>query len=81
MLLMSSHVAFPREGHLDAAVHVMAHVGQRYNSKLVYDSSYPEIGHNALRNVIGQSSIIIPRKLYLQMCQNLDVRRLTSACL
>ena len=24
-------------------VHVMAHVGQKYNSRLVYDCSYPEI--------------------------------------
>ena len=28
VLLLSSHVALPKEGHLDAAVHVMAHVGQ-----------------------------------------------------
>ena len=28
--LLSSHVALPREGHLEAVVHVMAHVGQRY---------------------------------------------------
>ena len=40
---LSSHVALPREGHLDAMLHVMAHVGQRYNSKLVYDPLYPEI--------------------------------------
>ena len=26
--LLSSHVVLPREGHLDAAVHVMAHAGQ-----------------------------------------------------
>ena len=32
VLLLLSHVVLPREGHLDAAVHVMAHVGQRYNS-------------------------------------------------
>ena len=25
VLLLSSHVVIPREGHLDAAVHVMAH--------------------------------------------------------
>ena len=32
VFLMSSHVALPREGHLDAAVHAIVHVGQRYNS-------------------------------------------------
>ena len=31
--LLSSHIALPREGLLEAAVHVMAHVGQKYNSK------------------------------------------------
>ena len=31
VLLWSSHVALPREGHLEAAVHVRAHIGQIYN--------------------------------------------------
>ena len=44
--LLSSHVALPKEGHLEATVHFMAHVGQRYDSRLVYDPSYPEIDHN-----------------------------------
>ena len=30
--LLSSHVELPREGHLDAAVHVMADAGQKYHS-------------------------------------------------
>ena len=46
---MSSPVALPREGHLNAAVHVMTYVGQRYISRLVYNPLYPEIDHNVLR--------------------------------
>ena len=46
VLLLSSQIALPRVGHLDASVHVMAHVGQRYNSRLVYDPSYTEIDHH-----------------------------------
>ena len=49
MSLLSSHVALPREEYLDAAVHVMAHVGQGYNSKLMYDPSYPEIDHSVFK--------------------------------
>ena len=30
--LLSSHIALPREDHLEAAVHVMAHISQKYNS-------------------------------------------------
>ena len=49
-MLLSSHVALFREVYLGAAVHVMAHVGQRYKSRLVYDPSYPQIDHSDLRN-------------------------------
>ena len=63
VLLLSSHVGLPR-GHLDAAVHVMAHVGQRYNSRLVYDCTQKLIAMS-LRNIIGQSFVRMPRRSYL----------------
>ena len=44
--LLSSHVGLPREENLEAAVHVITHVGQIYNVRLVYESSYPEIDHS-----------------------------------
>ena len=43
VLLLSSHVALPRE------IHGMAHVGQRCNSRLVYDPPYPEIDHSVFK--------------------------------
>ena len=47
--LLMSHLTLPREGHLEAAIHVMAHVGQRYNSRLEYDPLYPEMDHNVFK--------------------------------
>ena len=47
--LLSSHVALPGEGHLEAAVHVMTHIGQRYNSRLMYDPLYLQIDHSAFK--------------------------------
>ena len=47
--LLSSHVALSSEGHLEAAVHVMAQVGQRYNSRLVCDPSYWDIDHSIFK--------------------------------
>ena len=49
VLLLSSHVVLPWEGHLEAAVHVLAHIGQKYNSRLVYDPLYPVIDHINLK--------------------------------
>ena len=47
--LLSPLVALPRDGHLDATVHVIVHVGQRYNFRLVYDPSYPEIDKSVFK--------------------------------
>ena len=42
----------------------MANVGQKYNPRLVYDPSYPEIGHSVIKNVIGKIFIGMLRILY-----------------
>ena len=47
--ILSFHIALPREGHLEAVVHVMAHVGQKYNSRFVYDHSYLETDHSVFK--------------------------------
>ena len=50
--------------HLDAAVHAIAHVGQRYNSRLVYDNSYPEIACNVFKKCDCSEFIGMSRRLY-----------------
>ena len=47
--LFSSQLAILREGYLDAAVHVMANVGKKYNSSMVYNPSYPEKDHSVFK--------------------------------
>ena len=41
--ILSSYLCAPREGHLEAALYIMAHVGQRHNARLVLDPSYPDL--------------------------------------
>ena len=41
--LLLSHVALPRDGHLEAAINLMANIGQKYNSRLLYGPLYSEI--------------------------------------
>ena len=40
--LFSSHFAYPRDGHLDAALDVMAYLKQKHNSRLIFDPAYPD---------------------------------------
>ena len=44
-----SHLALPREGHLDAAAHVMAYIVHKYRSRQVYGPSYLEIDHRLFK--------------------------------
>ncbi len=45
--LLSSHLVFPREGHLEAALHIMSYLSQKHNTRLIFDPTYPKIdmGH------------------------------------
>ena len=40
---LASHMALPREGHLDALFNVFSYLKKRHNSRLVFDPTYPEI--------------------------------------
>ena len=41
--LLSSHNAYPREGHFEAALHIMSYLKGKHNSRLALDPSYPQI--------------------------------------
>lgn len=41
--MLSSFLAYPREGHLEAALHVMGYLRQKHNSRLFLDPTYPVI--------------------------------------
>ena len=41
--MLASHLAMPREGHLDAVLHVFAYLKKKYNSRLALDPTYPTI--------------------------------------
>ena len=45
--LMSSHLALPREGHLEALFHTFAYLKKYHNTEMVYDPSVPEIDPGA----------------------------------
>ena len=38
-----SHLAYPWEGHIEAAFHVMAYLKQKLNSRLLFDTTYSKI--------------------------------------
>jgi hypothetical protein len=41
--LLSSHLAFPCEGHLETALHIISYLSQKHNTRLIFDLTYPKI--------------------------------------
>ena len=41
--LLSSHLAYPREGHFERALHMMGYLKWKHNSRLFFDQTYPGI--------------------------------------
>jgi hypothetical protein len=39
--LMSSHMAMPREGHLDTVLHIFGYLKAKYNSRMAFDPTVP----------------------------------------
>ena len=44
--MMSSHLALPREGHLEQVLHIFAYLKKHHNTELVYDPSDPVVDEN-----------------------------------
>jgi hypothetical protein len=40
---LSSHLALPREGHLEALLHLFAYLNKKHNACIILDPSYPTI--------------------------------------
>ena len=47
--ILSSHLALPREGHLEALFHLFAYIEKKHNARIVFDPSYPEIDMTAFK--------------------------------
>ncbi len=47
--LMSSYMAMPREGHLDAVLHIFVHLKAKYNSRMAFDPTVPYYNKSAFK--------------------------------
>ena len=75
---MSFHVVLPRAGHLDAAVHVMDHVHQRYNSRLVFDIAYPDKNNSVVKKCdwskfYRDAQVAIQVDMQNKQCKEVDI--------
>jgi hypothetical protein len=49
---LASHIAWPREGHLEAMFYVVAYLKCKHNARLVFDPTYPETDYSKTSKAI-----------------------------
>jgi hypothetical protein len=49
--MLSSHLALPREGHMEAVYNIFAYLKIKHNSRMVFDPSYPDSDMNRFKEV------------------------------
>ena len=48
--ILSSYLAYPRVGHLEAAIHIMGYLSAKYNSRIFFNPTYPLINHDTFND-------------------------------
>ena len=48
--VLSSYLAYPRVGHLEAAIHIMGYLSAKYNSRIFFNPTYPLIDYNTFND-------------------------------
>ncbi|KAL7525190.1 hypothetical protein ACHAXR_001901 [Thalassiosira sp. AJA248-18] len=82
--LLSSHLAYPREGHLEAALHIMAYLRQKHNSRLIFDPAYPytntsNFPEHEWKDFYGDVNEAIPTNAPKPLGKEVDVRAMVDS--
>jgi hypothetical protein len=82
--LLSSYLAQPREGHLEAALHIMGYLKLKHNSRLIFDPTYPTIDMNQFptydwTEFYGDASEAIPPDMPTPLGKDVDLRMMVDS--
>jgi hypothetical protein len=84
VLLLSLHLAYLREGHLDAALSVMGYLRLKYNSQLIFDPTYPLMDdstfqHHDWEEFYGNVQEAIPTNALPPLGKETDLRMMVDS--
>jgi hypothetical protein len=82
--LLSLHLAYPPEGHLEAALHVMAYLRAKHNSRLVFDPMYPDIDQSSFHKCdwnefYGDVTEALPPDAPEPLWKDVDIRMMVDS--
>lgn len=81
---LASHMALPREGHLEVALNMFTYLKQKHNSRMVFDPTYPEINQEEFQTYkwtrqYGDIMEELPDKMPTPLGKPVDIRMYVDA--
>jgi hypothetical protein len=82
--LLSSFLAYPREGHLDTALHIMGYLKNKHNTRLVFDPTYPDIDKGDFpkydwTEFYGNAKELMPADMPPPLGKDVDLRMMVDS--
>jgi hypothetical protein len=82
--MLLSYLAYPHEGHLEAAIHVMGYLQLKHNSQLIFDPTYPDIDLDSFPSYdwtefYGDVSEAIPTNMPQPLGKEVDIRMMVDS--
>ncbi len=82
--MLSSYLAYPREGHLENALHVMGYLYMKHNSRLIFDPMYPAVDQTAFPSFewmefCGDVEEAIPPDMPSPLGKDVDLRMMVDS--
>jgi hypothetical protein len=82
--MLSSYLVYPREGHLEAVIHVMGYLQLKHNSRLIFDPTYPDIDLDSFPSFdwtafYGDVTEAIPIDMPKPLGKEVDIRMMVDS--
>ena len=76
--LLASHIALPREGHLEAVFHIFAYLKNKHNARMVFDPTYRNIDQSKFircdwKEFYGNIKELIPPDAPVPLGKEVDI--------
>jgi hypothetical protein len=82
--MLSSYLVYPREGHLEAVIHVMGYLQLKHKSQLIFDPAYPDIDLDSFPSFnwtefYGDVTEAIPTDMPKPLGKEVDIRMMVDS--
>jgi len=78
--MLASHLALPREGHLEAVYHIYSYLRNRHNARMCFNPTYPEIDMGSFKECDWKTFYGNMKEAIRRIRLRSEERKLTCVC-